>query len=69
MLTYKNHARKRMRQRSISEAEVEYCLKNHDISYTDKKRNPIYIAYTHSNRRIKVIVDKDNLNEVITVAD
>lgn len=41
---YLPHARKRMRERLISDAEVESCLENYDISYTDKKGNPIYIA-------------------------
>lgn len=69
MLIYKRHARKRMRQRSISETEVEYCLNNHDVSYHDKKGNPIYITETPNGRRIKVVVAREDARVVITVGD
>jgi len=69
MLKYTKHARKRMRQRSISEAEVEYCLNNHDIFCTDKKGNPKFRAETPNGRDIKVVVKKENSNVVITVED
>jgi len=66
---YLPHAHKRMRQRLISEAEVEYCLNNHHISYTDREGNPIYVAETPEGRRIKVVVRKENQAIVITVGD
>ena len=71
MLSYLRHARRRMRERKISEDEVRFCLENYSISYTDRKGNPNYIAYTQSNRRIKVVVQKDSINpiRIITVAD
>ena len=71
MLSYSRHARRRMRERRISKGEVRFCLENYSISYTDKKGNPNYIAYTQGNRRIKVVVQKDSANpiRVITVAD
>ena len=69
MLTYKRHAQKRMGERRISEEEIEYCLNNHDISYTDKKGNPIYITVMPNGRRVKVVVEKDNPQTVITVGD
>jgi len=71
MLSYTAHARKRMRQRGISEYEVKYCIENHAIEYPDKKGNPIYTAYTPSNRYIKVVVDKNSKKsiKVITVGD
>lgn len=71
MLSYTAHARKRMRQRSISEHEVEYCIDNHTVEYSDKEGNPIYIVYTPSNRYIKVVVDKNSKKsiKVITVGD
>lgn len=71
MLSYSRHARRRMEERRISEDEVRFCLDNYVISYTDKKGNPNYIAYTQSNRRIKVVVEKDSINptKIITVAD
>ncbi len=67
-LQYLPHARKRMGQRRISEEEVEACLQNHDILYHDKKGNPKYDTYV-GNRRIKVVVQKENPLVVITVED
>jgi hypothetical protein len=58
-----------MQQRFISETEVEYCLRNHDISYPDKKGNPNYITDTPNGRRIKVVVQKEDETVVITVGD
>ncbi len=69
MLKYTRHARRRMKQRSISEEEVEYCLNDHDIFCTDKKGNPKFRAKTPSGRDIKVIVKKENPSFVITVED
>jgi hypothetical protein len=69
MLQYTNHARKRMRQRSITEAEIEYCLNNYDVSHADKKGNPIYRSTTPNGRSIKVVVAKDNPDKIITVGD
>ncbi|GAI85957.1 unnamed protein product [marine sediment metagenome] len=69
MYYYTDHARKRMRERSVTKAEIEYCLNNYEFSYTDKKGNPNYIIKTASGRRIKVVVAKDNSKRIITVAD
>jgi len=67
-LNYSTHARKRMRQRRISETEVESCLQNQEILYPDKKGNPKYEVRI-GERYIKVVVAKDNPNYVITVED
>ena len=66
-----SHARKRMRQRGISEDEVKYCIDNHSIEYSDKKGNLIYRVYTPGNRHIKVVVEKhaEGTIKVITVGD
>ena len=69
MLRYTRHARRRMKQYSISEEEVEHCLNDHDIFCTDKKGNPKFRAKTPSGRAIKVIVKKENPSFVITVED
>jgi len=60
-----------MTERAISEAEVQSCLENYDISYADKKGNPIYIANLATGRRIKVVVEAGSSDPiiVITVAD
>jgi Domain of unknown function (DUF4258) len=53
--TYSYHARLRMRQRNISEAEIEETLVHDHTRYTDRKGNPIYINPV-KGRRIKVVV-------------
>ncbi len=70
MVIYSRHAKIQMKFRRISKDEVEYCLNNHTLDYTDKKGNPIYVAKTPSGRRIKVVVEKSsNPIKVITAAD
>ncbi|MBA7641570.1 hypothetical protein ES703_49255 [subsurface metagenome] len=69
MLKYTRHARQMMKQRSISEEEVEHCLNDHDIFCTDKKGNPKYRARTPDGRDIKVVLKKENPSLVITVED
>lgn len=59
-----------MKLRNMSKEEIEYCLNNHTIDYTDKKGNPIYVVNTPGGRRIKVVVAKEsNPVKVITAAD
>jgi phage antirepressor YoqD-like protein len=67
-LEYSIHAREMMKLRGISEAEVEACLQDHDILYTDKKGNPKYNTHV-GERYIKVVVAKDDSSFVITVED
>jgi hypothetical protein len=71
MLYYTTHARRRMRERNISEKEVEYCISHWDIDYIGKTGNFIYTVHTETGRFIKVIIDKDSTNplKVITVGD
>jgi len=57
-----------MTDRAISEAEVEACWLNHHTTYPDKKGNLIYVADVN-DRRIKVIVKRQNTRVIITVAD
>ena len=66
---YSVHARKRMRERRISEAEVENVLANHHTRYPDREGNAVLIGHP-SGRRIKVVVRKDSDPPfVITTAD
>jgi len=66
---YTKHARLRMAQRNISEAEVEEVLSNPSYSYTDKAGNPVHVGYP-AGRRIKVVVAKgSNPQKIITAAD
>jgi len=69
MYEYSRHAKYKMRERLTTEEEVEACLERHDTRYTDRKGNPIFKAELASGRGIKVIVAKDNLQFIITVAD
>lgn len=71
MISYTRHAKDRMRERGITEEEVEYCLDNYHTSYTDSKGNPIYKADLPSGRRIKVVVKSNSVDPIviITVAD
>lgn len=67
--TYSRHARLRMQQRSISEAEVESVLNNYHTSYADRDGNPIFIGHPNG-RRIKVVVALgSDPPHIITTAD
>jgi len=67
-LEYSDHAREMMILRRVSEAEVEACLQDHDILYTDKLGNPKYNKHI-GERYIKVVVGKEDPSFVITVED
>lgn len=71
MISYTRHAKDRMRERRITEEEVQYCLENYHISYTDSEGNSIYKAKLPSGRNIKVIIKANSIDPrvVITVAD
>jgi len=60
-----------MKERGVTEKEVEYCLNNYHTSYTDRGGNPIYKADLPDGRGIKVVVKADSVEPivVITVAD
>ena len=60
-----------MKERGITEEEVEYCLDNYHTSYTDSEGNPIYKADLPSGSHIKVVVKAKPVDPkvVITVAD
>ena len=68
-IEYSKHAKYQMRERSITEEEVEACLGDWDTQNTDRDGNPIYRARLQSGRGIKVVVAKDEPGFVITVAD
>jgi len=67
--TYTRHARERMAERHISDAEVEDVLANFHTSYTDRDGNPIYIGRS-AGRRIKVVAGKASTPpHIIAAAD
>ena len=71
MISYTRHAKDRMKQRGITEEEVEYCLNNYHTSYTDVGGNPVYRANLPDGRHIKVVVKAQSAapKVIITVAD
>ena len=54
---YSTHARIRMRQRSVSEYEVEFVLRHHHTEYPDRDGNRVLLG-DPGGRRIKVVVAK-----------
>ena len=71
MIAYTRHARERMRERRITEEEVEYCLEHYHTCYSDSKGNTIYKAELPNSRHIKVVVKAKSTEPklIITVAD
>ena len=67
---YWDHARLRMRQRGISEAEVEHVLSQPDVEYPGNvPGRRVYGGYPNG-RYIKVVwVEGTDPVEVVTVAD
>lgn len=57
--TYSRHARERMRQRGISDQEVEHVIQNPELSYPTREGNTI-LEGTYQGRRIKVIIVRDS---------
>jgi hypothetical protein len=55
-LHYTRHARSRMRQRHVTEEEVQAVLGSGTQPRPDAKGNMIYVAHPNG-RRIKVVVD------------
>ena len=68
-LSYWSHARIRMHERKISEAEVEAVLTHPEITRSGRDGRTIHTAHPNG-RFIKVVIDeRKNPPEVITVAD
>ncbi len=68
MLRPSRHARQRMVERSISYQEVEAVVAKPDVTFTDRKGNPCSVRMI-CERRIKVVVSKDDPSFVVTVID
>ena len=68
-LFYTRHARRRLRQRGITERDVEAVLANYEQVRDDAKGNRVYVGRP-GGRRIKVVVDmRSNPWTVITAGD
>jgi len=60
-----------MRQRNITEQEVEHCLEHYHTSYTPVGGNLVYRVESPEGRSIKVVVKAGSVDPqvIITVAD
>lgn len=68
-LSYWSHARIRMRERSICEAEVEAVLANPEITRPGRDGRTNHTAHPNG-RFIKVVIDeRKHPPEIVTVAD
>ncbi len=68
MLRLSRHAEARAAERGIALQEIEQVVSGHEVSFTDTKGNPCYVR-GFGNRRIKVVVARDDPEFVITVID
>ena len=66
MLYYTDHAKERMEQKSISKADVQYCLNNYKLELEESNGNKHYIADHWSGGCIKVVLNSSH-DTVITV--
>ncbi len=57
--TYTGHAREKMAERHITEADVEYVLEHWVTQFTDRRGNPLLGADVRG-RRIRVVVARDS---------
>lgn len=57
MLRYSRHAQDRMRERQISEEEVEYCVNFHSIDRPGRGGTRILAATTATGRKIQLVAD------------
>ena len=71
-LYYTDHARDRMKERNISEQEVEECLEKYQTSYPDDNDDDCfnYVYESPGGRRIRVVTkDKGKHRVVISAMD
>ncbi len=70
-VVYSRHARQRMKQRGITERDVEQCLSNYFQSTSNKEGKTTYLSHV-AGRTLKVVVrplhDSDDGTFVITTA-
>ena len=55
-------------ERGIAPEQIEQVVRAHDVSFTDTKGNACYVR-GFGDRRIKVVVARDDPEFVITVID
>ena len=70
MIYYTEHAKDRMRQRGITEEDVEYGLQNYHTYYQSEIGNNIYRADLPNGKHIKIVTTHEEAEAtIITVAD
>jgi len=55
IVRYTIHARERLVERDVTEADVELILANYHTMYHDRKGNPNYVG-TVGERRVRIVV-------------
>lgn len=61
---YTDHARDRMRERNVTESEVEEVLRKADITYPGKRGKTNYQG-TVKDRRIRVTVKETSKDQIV----
>lgn len=58
-----------MRQRGITEKDIEYCLQHYDTSMPDRAGNTKYVVDLPSGRRIAVVIGSSNDSRLVITAE
>lgn len=67
MIKYTRHAKDRMKERGITEAEAEYCIGNYEICYQDLSGNTVYKTKLADNRQIKVVANTNSVDQIVVI--
>lgn len=62
------HAEERMRERNISEKEVEKALRNPDINYPGKRGEINIIKQIKEDKKIRVVYREEKMLKIIITA-
>lgn len=62
------HAKERMRERNISEKEVEKALRNPDINYPGKSGEINIIKQIKEDKKIRVVYREEKMLKIIITA-
>ena len=62
------HAKERMRERNISEKEVEKALRNPDINYPGKSGEINTIKQIKEDKKIRVVYREEKMLKIIITA-
>ena len=65
-IIYTDYIRKRMKERGVSEKQVEYALKHRDITLPGKKRNRKRIFSQIGSKNLNLVI-KETYDKIILV--